>query len=355
MNHSIERMFDHGESIIRTYFEAIPDGYYVGRGRMDSDGITDDPIDFEVGVQVEGSDVCVDFTNVPDARRGPVNCPLPSTVSASRVAISMLAGAGEAPHEGYFRPLEVKTRPGSMFHPLSPSPCFLYGWAGAQSMEVIYDAVARALPQAVPACSGGDVCALVWWGNRRESGEPWADGFPTPVGQGASVRSDGASGLIHHSEAATRLTPVEVWETKNPWLLERVELATDSGGPGRHQGGMGIDFHFTAREDAYLTSVVERTKTAPWGLEGGGEGRANAVMLDSPEGTRRFGKTTRLPVPAGATVRLLTGGGGGYGPPAERDVAAVHSDIREGYISEAFARTHYPHTFEGHPKGESAS
>ena len=344
---SVERMFDHGESIVRSYFEKLPDGRYVGEGMMDNDGITDDPVPFEVVLEVDGSTVRLDYSNAPDARPGPVNCPIASTVSASRVAISMLAGGGESPNEGHFRPIEVVARPGSMFHPNPPSPCFLYGWPALQAIEVIYDAVSKALPAAVPACSGGDICALVWWGVREETGEPWADGSPHPVGQGASVRGDGASSLIHHAEAATRFSPTEVWESKNPWLLEKVELAPDSGGAGRHRGGLGVDLFFQALEDMYVTSAVERTKTAPWGLEGGLAARTNNAALRQPDGSRTtFGKATRLLVPKGATIELYDGGGGGYGPPSERDPDAVRDDIREGYFTEEFSRRHYPHAFE---------
>ena len=341
---SVERMFDHGEAVVRSYFEQIPNGSYVGQGRMDSNGITDDPIPFEVVLQVEGSDVRVDFSRAPDAQIGPVNCPIASTVSASRIAITMLAGGGEAPNEGHFRPLEVVARPGSMFHPNPPSPCFLYGWPAMQSMEVIYHAVSKAVTGAVPACSGGDICALVWWGVRESTGEPWADGFPTPVGQGGNVRGDGATSLLHHAEAATRFSPAEVWEAKNPWVLDQVELAVDSCGPGMHRGGLGVNFTFAPLEDCFCTSAVERTKTAPWGLEGGGDGQANRVALELPDGTRtEFGKATRLPVPKGAKLHLHTGGGGGYGPPAERDPEAVKADLREGYITEEHARQYYPH------------
>lgn len=345
---STARMYDHGESIVRSYFEQIPDGRYVGRGEMDSDGVTDDPVPFEVVLEVEGSNVCLDFTHVPDARPGPINCPLASTVSASRVAISMLAGGSEAPNEGHFRPLEVVTRPGSMFHPLPPSPCFLYGWPALQAIEVIYDAISKAIPDAVPACSGGDLCGFVWWGVREKSGEPWADASPTPVGQGGHSRGDGASSLLHHAEAATRFSPVEVWEQKNPWVTEKVELAPDSGGAGKHRGGLGLDLSFTMLENAYVTSTVERTKNAPWGLCGGLPARANRAALRYPDGTRTyFGKITRLLVPKGATLELYNGGGGGFGPAGERDPEAVLDDVREGYISEEHARRYYPHAFKG--------
>jgi len=92
---------------------------------------------------------------------------------------------------------------------------------------------------------------------------------------------------------------------------------------------------------------VERTKNAPWGLEGGGFARPNGVALKRADGSRfEFGKATRLLVPRGATLELFTGGGGGYGEPAKRDPEAVLRDVREGYISEQHARTHYPHAFD---------
>jgi N-methylhydantoinase B len=345
---SVERMFDHGEAVVRSYFEQIPDGRYIGHGVMDDNGVEDDIVPFELVVEVEGSTVRLDYSRVPDAQAGPINCPLPSTVSGSRIAISMLAGGGEAPNEGHFRPIEVVTRPGSMFHPHSPSPCFLYGWPTFQAIETIYQAVAQAMPKAVPACSGGDILGVVWWGTREATGEPWADGSPHPVGQGAHHAGDGANALMHVGEAATRFSPVEVWESRNPWLLEKVELRQDSCGPGKHRGGLGLEMFFHILEDSFVTPVIERTKTPPWALEGGGESRPNAGILRLPDGTRRsFAKATRLGLPKGSTVELHTGGGGGWGPPPERDPAAVRADLREGYISEEHARGHYPHAFSG--------
>jgi N-methylhydantoinase B len=343
----VARMYEHGEAVVRDWFSRLPDGRYVGRGEMDSNGVDDARVPFEITLEVHGSTVRIDYSNAPGQQAGPINCPLPSTVSASRIAVTMLAGGGEAPNEGHFRAIEVVTRPGSLFHPESPAPCFLYGWAGDQAIEAIYQAVAQAMPDAVPACSGGDICALVWWGNREATGEPWTDGSPHPIGQGGHARGDGASSLMHVSEAATRFTSSEVWEAKSPWVMERVELAQDSCGAGRHRGGLGIDMTFHLLEDAWLTSALERTRNAPWGLGGGGEARPNALVVEYPGGTSTsLSKATRVAVPKGATVHLHTGGGGGYGPPAERDPTAVARDVREGYLSEAAARAAYPHAFE---------
>jgi N-methylhydantoinase B len=343
----VERMYDHGEAVVRSYLEKLPDGRYVGRGEMDDDGITDDPIPFEVALEIDGSDVRVDFSAAPDANQGPVNCPIASTVSAARVILTMLAGGGEAPNEGHFRPIEVIARPGSMFHCLSPSPCFLYGWPAMQATEVILNALAGAIPEAIPACSGGDLCSGAWYGYREGTGEYWYDGSPHPVGQGASSRGDGQSSRMHHCEAATRFTSLEVWEARNPWRMERCELAPDSGGPGKFRGGLGADIAFRFLEDAFMISTVERTKNPPWGLAGGLPGRPNAGELALPDGTvRSVAKATAMPLPKNALFTFRCGGGGGYGPPSERDREAVLADLSAGYITEEHAREHYPHAFE---------
>jgi len=342
---SVERMFDHGEATVRSWFARLPDGVYRGTGTLDDDGIGKELIEFEVEVDVHGSSVRVDFSRAPDQRPGPVNSPLPKTVSCTRVAISMLAGGGEWPNEGHFRPIEVVTRPGSLFHPLEPAPTFIGGWATVGAIDTIYRAIGSALPEAVPATSGGDICSLVWWG-RRASGEPWADGSPYPVGQGAHAHGDGANALMHVAESATRIAPTEVWESRNPWLVEQSEIAADTGGMGRFRGGNGLDFDVRLLEDAELTTVVDRTLTAPAGLDGGGEARPNGVFLRLADGRRiACAKATRLQTPAGSVLELRTGGGGGYGDPAERDPAAVAADVREGYISEERARRDYPHAF----------
>ena len=345
---AVDEMFDRGERAVRDFLETIPDGRYLGRGEMDDDGVDEGRIPFEIEVVVEGGEVTVDYRRAPDARRGPVNSPLPSTVSATRVAITMLASSrdpgGEGHfHEGHFRPINVLTRPGSMFHPSPPSPAFFYYMADYQAIEVIFRAVAEALPEAVPACSGGDVTTLIWWGEREGTGEPWADGSGNPVGHGGTAIDDGPSAIMHHGEAGTRITPAEVWEAKNPWLLERFELRVDSCGPGRHRGGLGVDMFFRMLEDCWLTCGVERTKNAPWGLQGGGEAMPNRAAVRHPDGSRDVvGKATGLRIAKGSVFELSTGGGGGYGPAAERDPEAIAADVRDGYITEAHAERNYP-------------
>jgi N-methylhydantoinase B len=231
-----------------------------------------------------------------------------------------------------------------MFHPLSPAPCYVYFWPALQAIEAIYHAIGQAVPEAVPAWSGGCNCSLVWWGVREGTGEPWGDGSPHPIGQGAHARGDGAHSLMVYAQSATRFTPIEIWEARNPWLVEQFELAPNSGGAGKFQGGLGVDISFLMLEDCRTTPVVERSKSFPWGLNGGQEGRSNLCSIRYADGARKVAnKVTGIQVPKGAALELHTGGGGGWGPPAARDPQAVCDDIREGYITEDWAQRHYPH------------
>jgi N-methylhydantoinase B len=342
---SVERMFDHGEAVMRTFLERIPDGRYVQMGAMDSNGVTDELIPFEVAVEVDGSDIVVDFTNSPAEQAGPVNCPLPTTVSLSRLAILSVTGGNELINEGHLRPIAIRTRPGTMYHPLPPAPIFLYGWAGMQALDVILRALADAMPDAVPAGSGGDLCAIIWWGNGPD-GALWVNGTDHFAGQGALAYADGPPPMMHIAISGIRNTPAESLEARNPVVIRRFELDQDSGGPGRYRGGLGLEVEYELREDSFCTSTVERTRTAPWGLADGGDGTTNLVRTILPdESIHEFGKVTGLRLPTGTRVQVRTGGGGGFGPPADRDQDAVLEDIRQEYVSEGRARLDYPHVF----------
>jgi N-methylhydantoinase B len=344
---SVERMLDHGESIIRTFFDQIPDGRYTASGAMDDNGVTDDVLEFEVSIEVNGSDIVVDFTNSPPEQPGPVNCPLAAIVSVSRAAIMSIAGGGESANEGHFRSMEVRTRPGTMFDPQPPAPIYLYSWAALQSLDVIHKALAEAMPEAVPAMGGGDLGSMVWWG-KDDDGTVWGDVNNHHPGQGASARGDGGSPLMHVSCSGLRNSPIEVLEARGRVIAERFEFAPDSGGAGQHRGGPGVDNFYRAVRDFYATLPWERTKNPPWGLFGGGPARAARIELEFPNGrTEVVSKATGLFIPKGTLLKLMTGGGGGWGEPALRDAESVHADIREGYVTEAAARRDYPQAFGG--------
>ena len=340
---SVLEIYEHGEKLVRKSLEKIPDGTYSGFGQMDSNGVDEGVVKFKISIEVKGSDLILDFTDAPDQQNGPINCPLPSTVSKARVAFSMMAGNGEQPNEGFFRPLIVKTKKGTMFNPVSPAPCFLNGWPGLQVIEVIYRILSEKLPEAFPASSGGCLAAAVWWGKREKDGEPWADGAPHPVGQGGFYNGDGVTSM-HHNSAGTRISPTEIWESKNPWLINKIELAKDSCGAGEFRGGLGLDLEFEMIEETFITTVVERTKNPPWGIKDGKAGRANNVQVIKKNGDKFFmPKKSGYKLDKGDKIIFLTGGGGGYGNPKFRKIKKIENDLKQEYLSKKYVEENFKH------------
>ena len=340
---SVLEIYEHGEKLVRKSLQKIPDGTYSGFGQMDSNGVDEGVVKFKISIEVKGSDLILDFTDAPDQQNGPINCPLPSTVSKARVAFSMMAGNGQQPNEGFFRPLIVKTKKGTMFNPISPAPCFLNGWPGLQVIEVIYRILSEKLPEAFPASSGGCLAAAVWWGKREKDGEPWADGAPHPVGQGGFYNGDGVTSM-HHNSAGTRISPTEIWESKNPWLINKIELAKDSCGAGEFRGGLGLDLEFEMIEETFITTVVERTKNPPWGIKDGKAGRANNVQVIKKNGDKFFmPKKSGYKLDKGDKIIFLTGGGGGYGNPEFRKIEKIEYDLKQEYLSKKYVEENFKH------------
>ncbi len=295
---------------------------------------SDQPIEFEVVVTIEGSNARFDFSHAPDAQRGRINCPLPSTVSGSRVTLAMLAGnARETPNEGHFRPLEVVTRPGSMFHPLEPAPCYLCGWPFNSMAEGIFEAFANATDGAIPSGSVADLLGIMCYGKDPASGRTFLHGCPLPVGHGALPNADGTTVFVAMLANSTLISP-ELQEAKAPVLYERCQFTPDSGGAGRFRGGLGVEEHFTALTDTSLISMVERTRIPGWAQKGGLSGAPNRLEIDFADGqTEVLRRVTDRALPAGSRMRIYGGGGGGYGKPAERDPKAVTRDLLNGLIT----------------------
>jgi N-methylhydantoinase B len=336
----VERMIAHGEDTVRAFLSNVQDGTYRATCYMDDNGVDPEPIEFDVVVHIAGSDITVDLSEAPDAQRGPINCPMPSTVSLARVALGMVAGSHEAPNEGHFRPLRVLTRPGSMFHPQSPAPCFLYGWSIQPALEGVIQALSMAVP-GLPSGSAGDLCGIIMYG-RTIDGRPFQAGWSHPVGSGANQDHDGAV-LFIPPVGYSRCQSPELNEAQSPVRIERWEFTTDSAGPGKFRGGPGWRKDIRLLADAVMISMVERTKRPSWGQKGGLPGGVNGLEVEYPDGkVEILAKITDLPLPANSIIRVYGGGGGGFGECSERPPEAVQADVRDGFISAEHAAKYYP-------------
>jgi N-methylhydantoinase B len=197
------------------------------------------------------------------------------------------------------------------------------------------------MPDRVAACSGGDVPGFMMVGAHPESGELFAISNNDLVGWGATARHDGQGPANHICQTAGRGTPMEVLEARSGMFFERLEIRTDSGGAGRYRGGPGLRRDIRFRSDGEFLSVIKKTKTRPWALDGGQEPDASQVIVFPGTDRERVVSTERIAVRAGDRITLLTAGGGGHGDPRRRDPAAVRRDAVEGYVSAGAARDSY--------------
>jgi N-methylhydantoinase B len=342
---AVEVILDAGEAKMRERLAALPPGRYTSTAVHEHNGIEEVMIPYEVAVEIDADGITIDLTDAPPAQPGPVNSPRVGVVSAIRCAMLALAIDDGRANEGYFRPLTLETRPGSMFDAQRPAPCALASYPLYILIEGINEAIAQAVPERLPG--GFDMCvSLVMWGlNEQEAF--WADSINVVGGApAASVYGDGGGPLMPIGCSGVRGVSWEVWEAKTPMVVEQADYAPDSAGAGRHRGGPGIDLVVSARLDMEVTVVNERSQVAPFPLAGGERGRQNTALVHLADGTTvGYTKVTGARMPKGSRVEVRTGGGAGWGPPDERPVHAVLADVAAGYLTEEGARRQYPHAF----------
>ncbi|MTD15565.1 hydantoinase B/oxoprolinase family protein [Nakamurella sp. YIM 132087] len=341
---------DHGEKLARIALAGLPKGTWSASDFVDNDGVElDRLIDLNVTVTVTDDEMIVDWTGSAKNVRGPINLPLGQTEALCSLIFKAMTTPDSPVVAGNFRPLRVITEAGSVMHAVPPMPTFTL-WTGLLAGEVILKALAKGMPDLVPACSGGDVCSMMGLGVNPRNGEHWLEATNEAVGFGGHAGGDGADGIMHLSEPGCRNNPVEVLETKSPMFIESYGYRPDSGGAGRNRGGVGVgrSYRFTAPSTGIC--LVYKTKTKPWSIDGGLEGDNNHVVLNP--GTDREatqGGSYNL-LDAGDVLVNNTGGGGGYGDPLDREPERVAADVRNGFVSVGAAAADYgvvvdPETF----------
>ncbi|MCS5722879.1 hydantoinase B/oxoprolinase family protein [Herbiconiux sp. CPCC 203407] len=337
---SIERFMQLGEQASLDAIAALPQGSWTAVDWMDDDGITDEPVRLEVTVTVADGTFTVDFAGSSPMVRGPVNLPFGATIACARVAFKALTTPFEQTNAGHMAPLRVKAEPGSLFHAVYPAATFTQ-WTGNLAVELIYKALAQGMPDRLGASSGGDVPGFMMVGAHPDTGAFFAISNNDPIGWGGTPHHDGAGPINHLCQTVARSTPIEVLEAKSGMLFERLEVRADSAGAGKHRGGPGIrrDIRFVSNGE--FLSVVKKTRTRPWSLDGGQESEPTQVIAFPGTARERRLSTRRIAVSAGDRVTLLTAGGAGHGPVSERDPELVRRDVAEGIVSAAAASDTY--------------
>jgi len=339
-----EAILNRGELICRTAVAEIPDGVYRADDHIDGDGISDDEIPITVEVHVEGSNMTVDFTGTAPQARGPINCTWGALHSACKTLFRAITSPGERSNDGCFRSLEVICPPATVFTAQPPAPTGWYYEASAFATEVLWKALAPVLPRRLGAGSYVSLCASYITGRRADTGEVFVLAEPNNGGWGASPDLDGESGLIATTDGDTYNFPVEVVENRFPLLVQRYALNPEvGGGEGRRRGGFGLvrEYRILNATGAVAYASFGGSARRPWGLEGGRSGTNNYVEYVRGGEVLRFGRAPRVELAENDRVRVVTGCGGGFGDPLERDPDLVQRDVRAGYLTAEQAHSQY--------------
>ena len=335
---------DQSERRTRAALSAIPAGAYHAVGHFDNDGITlDKPVRVEMTIDVRDGRMSVDFTGSDAQVVGPFNCGDAITISACRLLIKCLTTPDDPVDEGCFRPLRVIVPRRSVLAAEEPAPTARYYVPINLLIELGLRALSNALPERIPAGAYGDQMPTIAFGTHPQTGKLFIQGDLNAGGTGARPAYDGESAMIIFAGSTARNNPVEVVESRVPSMrILKYGLRMDSGGAGKFRGGLGVERIYQFLESGFITFSLERKATPPWGLRGGLEGAVNGVEITSPDGSaRHVRKATQHPIATGEVVKIMTGGGGGWGPPADRDPEAVRRDVRDGYVSAEAARRDY--------------
>jgi N-methylhydantoinase B len=306
-------LLDYSQRAMADLIRSIPDGVYRFVDYLDDDGYGEADLAIALILTIAGSQAVLDFTGTRDQVRGGVNT-VPAVVEAAvyYVFISLLAEHYPI-NQGCFRPLTVRTRPGSLLDPKFPAPVAAGNVETSQRLvDVVLGALAQALPEVIPAASQGTMNNVAFGGVHPGTGQEFTYYETIAGGMGGRPDRPGLSG-VHTHMTNTRNTPVEVLEHDYPVLVERYAFRPESGGAGRFPGGRGLirDFHFLTEVSVSLLS--DRRRHRPYGLNGGEAGAPGANVLLGPEGGKPLPGKINLTLPPGSRLSIRTPGGGGWG------------------------------------------
>lgn len=295
----------YAERLAAAALQALPRGRYRAEDAMDDDGAGGPGPVLRVSVEVGDEGLRVDFAGTDPAVPGNLNCPMSVTAAGVFYVVRCLLPDATPACAGAMARLRLEAPPGCLVHAQRPSATAAGNVETSQRIvDVLLRALASALPDRIPAASQGTMNNLGLGSDRWSYYETQAGGC------GASPGHAGRS-AVHSHMTNTLNTPAEVLERHFPLRLIEYRVRRGSGGNGRQRGGDGLVRAFEFLEPAEVTLITERRRLAPWGLQGGEDGRAGANMLDDTPLPAKAG----LRVEAGQTLRIETPGGGGHGAP----------------------------------------
>ena len=313
------------EKAMRKAISEIPDGDYIGSVMMDG---YDQPLKIRCTLRVHGSDLEVDYAGSSPRQARGINSVHNYTYAYTVYPIKCVIDPLTRNNAGSLRPITVTAPRDSIVNPCKPAPVGARSVTGHMLHEAIFECLSKAVPERVQASSYGPGWAVTFAGAWPD-GRPYAANYVFTGGQGASKVQDGLSCVRFPSNVCN--TPIEMIENAVPARIEQKGLIPDSGGLGTNRGGLGqrVAIRILGTEPVTLSLIADRLRAGAPGLLGGMPGRCGKCTLSGSP----FDSKHQIVAQPGDLIAIDIPGGGGYGPPADRDSAAFARDLREGYVT----------------------
>jgi N-methylhydantoinase B/oxoprolinase/acetone carboxylase alpha subunit len=326
-------LIEHTERLVRKEIAGWPDGTATFTDYLDSDGIERRDVPITATVTIAGDEITADLTESSPMVAGALNSTR-SFIQACVYQAVRCALEVEIPNtSGAFRPIHVLTKPGTIAHVVMPGASSMRGVTGFRALDAVNGALAQLIPDRVPAAGeGGNTLAV--FGSERDDGSRFIF-YELVVGTwGGTPEDDGNDGVTNPASLAANI-PVEVAESEFPIVIERYGLVADSGGAGKHRGGLAVERVWRClTPDTSLIVRSDRAAHPPYGLQGGQPGALSSNVLIHADGTEEtlpsMFSTTIQP---GDVYVHRTAGGGGWGDPADRDPQKHADDLADGKVT----------------------
>jgi N-methylhydantoinase B len=335
-------LLDRAERRMRMAIAGLPDGEYRCETHLDNTGNLPEPLTLTLRLTVTGDTIEANFTGCPPQVPGPTNLgPAHTTTAVLTMTKAFLDPRGPI-NAGAMRPLNVIVPEGTMLNARPPAACGAIGEVRRALEGLVMGALSRAVPdRAVGDLKGAsNITTIAWRGQ-----QPFVE-FPAG-GTGGWRGADGNNAVRNFAEGdLSSIHPVEAIELRWPLRVERCALRVDSGGPGEHRGGLGLEREIRVLAPGATLSVLsDKNVIPPYGVNGGYAGAPNRFVVrrggQEMEPSSLPGKVTVFALQPDDVVLMKSAGGGGFGDPLKRDPELVRRDREFGYISVEVEREVY--------------
>ncbi|HYG42018.1 MAG TPA: hydantoinase B/oxoprolinase family protein, partial [Bordetella sp.] len=334
-------LLDYAERLTRDEIRRWPKGTFKFVDYIDDDGLSPDPIPINVALTVHDDHVSVDYSGSSPQVRAAINSTLSYTKSCTYLSVRCALNGDVPNNAGVFRCVDIHVPSGTVLNPLEPAAVAARALTGYRVFDAMLGALAQVVPARIPAAGEGGNTVVCLSGKNAQH-KPYIIVDMICGAWGARPDADGIEAITNASQNLSN-TPVEVLEAQHPVRVEAYELEPDSCGAGRYRGGLGIRRSYRVLADDVLMQLrADRMKFQPYGLAGGGPAKAAANILSTDgQPDRQLPSKVNMTIARGDTITHVQPGGGGFGDPMQRDLAAIERDVWNHKLTAAYVRQNY--------------